>query len=309
MLNKRSIILLKNEVTYRTDPTPTGAADSLLVENLNWSFTDARMNERPATRASLGALAPVYGGTLIQITFDAELKGSGAAGTAPDLGQALQACAMAETVVPATSVTYLPASSSKKSCTIYFYRDGKRFICTGCVGMVSGSLVAGAYGKLSFTFVGHLVSEADAALPTPTYDATEPPAIINLSNAQLDSTTFALSKLDFDLGNEVARTSDIVQADGFGVIEVTGRKVTGSIDPQDVLVATYNWLDEWQSGNDLALTSGGIGGTAGNIITVSFPGVRLTEQSPGDASGIVTRELTFQAIESSGDDEISIAFT
>ncbi|MCK7495178.1 MAG: hypothetical protein MZW92_31855 [Comamonadaceae bacterium] len=45
----------------------------------------------------------------MQLTFDVEIKGSGAAGTAPELGVLLKGCGFGETVVAVTSVTYAPA--------------------------------------------------------------------------------------------------------------------------------------------------------------------------------------------------------
>lgn len=309
MLNHRSVILLKVETTYNTDPTPATSANELLVENLNWSFSDARMTDRMPVRASKGVLKPLYGGTLMQITFDVEMKGSGAAGTAPEVGAALQACGCSETISAGVSVTYKPASSSLKSCTIYLYRDGKLIKATGCVGQVSASLAVGAYGKMSFTFIGHFVSETDVTLATPSYDSTVPPILVNLSSFTVDSATFALTKLDFDLGNEVARPADIVGADGYGTVQITGRRVTGGIDPEDVLVATYDWVTKWQSGAAVVLSTGTIGATAGNKYAISFPAATYTEEAPGDKSGIVTRDIKFHAAESSSDDEISIVYT
>jgi len=308
MLNHRTIVLIKNEVTYNVDPVPVAASNAVLVENPQWSFSDARMNDRAPARVSQGKLKPLYGGTLVQFTFEVEVKGSGAAGTAPELGQALQACGLSETIVAATSVTYKPASSAQKSCTIYFFKDGKRIIGTGCVGMVSGSLQIGSYAKFSFTFVGHLVSEADIALPTATYLANTPPVLIGVPFV-VDSRTPALTKLDFDLGIEIAKPSNIVAADGFGQLQITGRKVSCSFDDEDVLVATYNWLSKWQLGTAISLTTGVIGSVAGNRFAVTLPAVTYTEQSQGDKSGIVTREISGHAAESTTDDEISIAFT
>lgn len=309
MLNHRSVILAKVEVTYNTDPTPATSADEVLVENFSWSYANARMAERMPLRASKGKLAPVYAGTLVQMSFEAEIKGSGTAGTAPETGALLQACGLAETVVPATSVAYAPASSALKSCTIYFYRDGKLLKVTGCVGAVTGSLAVGAVGKLSFTFTGHLVSETDVALPTASYDSTVPVPMINLSSFAIDSKTPAITRFEFDLGNEVATPEDMVAADGYGTVQITGRRVTVGFDDEDVVVATYNWLSKWQSGASVAIATGTIGGTGGNQYAISLPAVTYTELSAGDKSGIVTRDVRGQAAESSGDDEITITFT
>jgi hypothetical protein len=309
MLNHRSIILLKEEVTYNTDPVPTGAANAVLVENLSWSFSDARLYERQPVRTSQGKVKPLYGGTLIQIKFDAEIKGSTGAGVVPEIGPALRSCSLGETIVGATSVTYKPASSLQKSCTIYLYRDGKRIIATGCRGQLSGAVEVGMAGKLSFTFIGHFVSETDNALPTPTYLTITPPVAIGVAFS-IDSRTPALTKLDFDLGIELARPGNIVAADGFGEVQVTGRKVMGGFDDEDVLAATYNWVSKWQTGAAINLASGVIGSTAGNRYQISFPAATYTELAPGDKSGIATRDVKFHAAETATfDDEFSLAFT
>lgn len=309
MLNHRSIILLKEEVTYNTDPVPTGGANAVLVENLNWSFVDSRMNDRVPVRTSQGKLKPLYGGTLIQIKFDAEIKGNTGAGVVPEIGAALRSCGLAETVVASTSVTYKPASSAHKSCTIYFYRDGKRIIATGCRGQLTGSIEVGAYPKLSFTFVGHFVSETTQSLPTPTYLTILPPVALGAAFS-IDGRTPALTKLDFDLGVEIARPGDITKSDGYGEVQITGRKVMGGFDDEDVVIATYDWISKWQTGAALNLATGVIGSAAGNRYQVSFPAATYTEVAPGDKSGIATRDLKFHAAETATEnDEFSLAFT
>ena len=96
MLTNRQVILLKIEGTYKTDPTPTAAADAILVENLTVAENGLRMVERPAIEQNIGTRQGLYAGTLYDITFDMEIKGSGAAGTAPECGQALQAVGFGE---------------------------------------------------------------------------------------------------------------------------------------------------------------------------------------------------------------------
>ena len=87
-LVKQEGILVKIETTPGTDAVPTAADDALLVENIGWSFAGARMLERGAVKSTLGKLQPIFAGTLMEITFDVELKGSGTAGVAPEVGPA-----------------------------------------------------------------------------------------------------------------------------------------------------------------------------------------------------------------------------
>lgn len=308
MLKTRAVVLAKTEVTYNTDPTPAAGTNAILVENLGWSFEGARLAERNAVRNSLAQLKKLYAGSLISITFDAEIKGSGAAGTAPEIGPLLRGCGFAETVVAATSVTYKPASSGHESLTFWLYEDGMKYVVTGCRGTVTASLQTGQTGKFSFTFTGHFSGPSDVALATPTYNATVPPVLINVPFA-IDSYSAVISKMDFDMGLTLAKPDSIAATDGYGQMQITGRAVSGSIDPEAALVAAYDWVTKWKSSASYALTTGAIGGTAGNKYTISMPAVVYNELSNGDRDGILTREVKFQAVESTGDDEVSIAFT
>lgn len=308
MLNHRSVLLAKVEGTYNTDSVPTGASNAMLIEKLSWGFANARMAVRAPLRTSQGELKHLYAGTLISFKFDVEIKGSGSAGVAPEFGPLLKACQFGETVVGATSVTYKPASSGGSSLSMYFYRDGKLIKATGCVGKVTGSLAVGQTAKLSFEFMGHFVSETDAAVATPTYLATVPVPVIAAAFS-LDSTTFALTKLDFDMGITIATPDNIVATDGFGTLQIVDRKPVCSLDPEDVVVATYNFVTKWQSGAAVAFATGVIGSVAGNKFQITAPALTISEESPGDKGGITTRELKLMMAESTTDDELSLVLT
>jgi hypothetical protein len=383
MLKTRAVLLAKAETTYGVDAAPTAAANAILVENLAFSWDGARMAERVPVRASLGKVKPVFAGTLGQLTFDVEIKGSGAAGTAPELGVLLKACGFAETIDAGVSVTYKHASSAHASATLYFYEDGLLYVMTGARGMPTRSLQTGAVGKYSFTFSGHMecggmaqagaastitlastypavddvfngrtikivsgtgagqsrtisdyvgstkvatVSVAwittpdatsvysilggpiDVALPTATYNATVPTPMIAAAFS-IDSYAAVISKLDTDWGIEIAKPDNISGADGYGEIRITGRAVTGTVDPEATLVAAYDWVSKWKSSAGYALATGVIGTTAGNRYAVTQPAITYTELGAGDREGILTRELSYVAAESSGDDEDSIVFT
>ena len=308
MLVNRTVITAKIESVYNTDPVPTGAANAILVEKPSWSNEGARMVERPAVRSTLASLKPIYAGSLVGIKFSCELKGSGAAGTAPEIGVLLRACAMGETVVASTSVTYKPVSSSIESCTIYFYDDGTLWKATGCRGNASFSLDTGGKGMVDFSFTGHVSGPTDVALATPTYNATIPPPIIGASFS-VDSYSAVIAKLAFDLGNTLAKPANMSASDGYAALQITKRDIKGSFDPEHSLVATYNWLSKWRASSSGALATGTIGSTAGNRYAVSMPAVFYRDIAPGDREGVRTLAVGFGAAESTTDDEVSIAFT
>lgn len=307
MLVRKEVILAKLETTYNTDPTPA-TSDAILCSNLSWSHESARLIERDNVKSTLGKTQAVFGGTLKTISFDAEIKGSGAAGTAPEVGALLRACGMDETVVASTSVTYAPVSDAQESATIYYYSDGLLHKVTGARGTVSINLEAGSAGKMSFTFTGHDAGVSDVALVTPSYDSTVPPPVLD-ATFTIGGTSSAIASLSCDLGNALAFPADIRSSDGFGEVIINARDVAGSFNPEQVLTATNDFIGDWKAATSMAMAVGTIGSTAGNRFAVSMPAVHYRDVAPGDREGLRTFEIGYGAAEASGDDEISIIFT
>ena len=131
MLTSREVVLVKKETTYNTDAAPVAANDALLIGNPSWSHEGLRMNERNTVKNTNGVNQHIFGGTLKTISLEIELKGSGAAGTAPEFGVLFEACSYDETIIPSTSVIYAPTSTTadQKSVTVYYYQDG---LCPSC---------------------------------------------------------------------------------------------------------------------------------------------------------------------------------
>ena len=307
MLKNREVILAKQEVTYGTDPTPVAATDAVLVEELSWANEGLRMNERPAVKNTLAPLKPVYGGRLKTLSFTCEGKGSGAAGTPPEMGPLLRACGFGETIVPSTSVTYEPVSTGHESATVYYYRDGKQFILTGCRGSVSVTMEAGGIMKFAFTITGHVNTDADVPMVAPTYNATIPPALVS-GAFTIDGFSAKIMSLNFDMANALAMSPDISAADGYGEIYITKHAPVGSFDPEEELVADEDFIGNFESGAAMALATGTFG-SVGNQIAVNMPAVTYTDASNAERDGITVLELPFMAADSSGDDSVSIVFT
>lgn len=308
MLTNRELILIKVESTYNTDSVPVVGTDAVLISNPSWAHEGARRLTREHVKSTLDTLKQIYGGSLKSVSFDMEMKGSGAAGTAPEMGAALRACGLDETVVASTSVTYLPLSVSLESATIYYYQDGKRHILTGCRGNVSFNLSAGEFGVASFNFTGHIGTVADVALPSGTFDTTLPVPLIGLSFT-IGAYAAEINALEFSLNNQILTPASISASDGYGEIRIGGRDVSGSIDPEDQLIATKDFLADWTADTELALDTGAIGTVAGNIFQITMPAVAYREAAPGDRDMVRTMQLGFGAGVSASDDEVSLAFT
>jgi len=307
-LVRRRILLAKVESTYNTDAVPTGADNAILIEELNWATEGLRMVDRPAIRSSLGSLQQVYGGSLLSVTFTAEVKGSGTAGTAPEIGALFLGCGMAETIVAVTSVAYDPASASQSSLTLYFYEDGTLTKLTGCRGSYTLQGEVGGRLMASFTFTGHFSGPTDIALATPTYDSTVPPIMIN-GSFTIGGYSAVIQSLDVDMGITVETPPNLSATDGYGEVLVTSRDVSGSINPEQPLVAAHDFMVAFKAGTTEALSMGPIGATAGNQVQITMPAVYYRDMAPSEREGVLAYDLTFGAAESSGDDEISLILT
>jgi hypothetical protein len=310
MLDKRAVLLSKDEGTYNTDSVPVAGTNAILIEDLKWSFANAKMYQRKPVRASFSMLKPLYAGTLISVSGKCEIKGSGTAGTPPEISPLLRSSGWAETIVGGTSVTYKPTSTqtNHKSQSQYFYDDGLLLKLTGARGKCSFDFSVGQAPMATFDFTGHFVSVTDVALATATYLAAAPVPLLNVPFA-IGGYAAIIAKLGFDLGTELSIPESIRAADGYGEIQITGRNVTGSFNPQRVSVATQDFISKWQAGNAMALDTGVIGSVAGNRLQVTMPAVAYTEVGRGNQNNVGTYELKFAAAESAGDDDVSLIFT
>jgi len=309
MLVNREVILAKVETVYGTDIVPVEGTDAMLVENVSWSNEGLRMNERPAVRANIGMLQQVYGGRLMSVSFDVEIKGSGGAiDDVPEFGPLLRACGFLETINAAADVTYTPASTGHESVTIYYFQDGIRYTLLGCRGNVSFSLETGALGKMSFTLTGHIGTITDVALASPTYQANVPAALINVPFT-IGAYAAVINALSWDMSNTIATPPDISASDGYSEIQLTQRDPNGSYDPEAILLATEDPFTDLTGDASLAITTGVIGPGVGERYQVDMPAVSYRDVSPGDRDGVRTYEIPFGMAEDTGDDEVSIVFT
>lgn len=306
------LILAKIEAVYGTDPVPVQATDAVLVREIGFAPEGLRMNDRGAIRASIGQLQSVPGGQLKRLTYKCEVKGSGAAGTAPEIGPLLRACGMAETIVGATSVTYKPRSSGHESITQYFYEGGrKRHILTGCRGNVSFAVEAGGIMFASFDLVGHHSGPTDQAQPTPTYNAQVPRAAIGMPISFNGVTAIVGKNWSFGLNNVVATPPSIAATDGYGEIIITGRKVTGALLKESELVAVLDPDALLSAGTRFAFDSGLLGSVAGNRVRLTTPAAStyVMDQELQEGDGVRLRNVPVGVDDSTADQEISLIFT
>ncbi|MFZ9620421.1 MAG: phage tail tube protein [Prochlorococcaceae cyanobacterium] len=309
LLSRKRLILAKAESTYGTDPTPTGAANAILVRNLEITPLQAETVSRELIRPYLGVSDQLLAQTRVEVTFEVELAGSGTAGTAPAYGPVLKACGLSETVVATTSVTYAPVSASFSSVTIYFHNDGIRHKVTGCRGTFTLNAQVGQIPTIAFTMTGIYNAPTDESLPSPTYANQAAPLIFkngNTSNFSVFSYSGCLQSLNFDVANNIVYR-ELVGCTKEVLITDRGPNGTCVIEAPSIATKDFFTIANGSTTGSITFQHGA---TAGNIVTFTTAQSDIGSPSYSDQDGIQMLNLPYLAIPTSaGNDELSLAYT
>ncbi len=301
--SKKVVLLSKIETVYGTDALPTGAANAILCVNPKLTPLTLQANARNIIQPYFGTFGKIIAGKHVQLTFDVELAGAGAAGSAPQWGSLLKACAMAETLSAGVSATYTPISSGEQSATLYFCVDGAQHKLLGARGSFAIKFTQGGIPHITFKFVGLYATPTDTALPAPTFSATKPVAVTQANTTPVTLHGFA--------GNFVSASVDIANAVAYRnlinleEITFTDRTPACSFDLERPSMAAKDFFSEVVNGTTgaFALTHGTV---AGNKVQISAPVVQLTNATMGSANGVETLTLPGEMQPNTGNDELVI---
>lgn len=290
---RNTVILAKAETTIGTDAAPTGSADAVLVSDMSITPLDANNVNRDLVRGYFGGSEQLVATASVKVSFTVELAGSGAAATAPQWGDLLLGCGMAEALLTTPNrVEYTPISSSLKTLTIYYYDDGVLHKLLGAMGNCKLSAKVGERPTLSFDFVG-LDGGISAASATATLSAWKTPPTMTKANvvditlgatysagALASGTVYASTGLELDFGNTVSYTA-LLSSDR---IDLSNREMTGSmqLDLTAANEVTFMATVKANTTQSLALT---IGTAAGNKMIIHAPAVQILNPSKQELNG------------------------
>lgn len=117
LLQRKRVLLAKIESVYGTDPTPTGAANAILVRNMTVTPQEADFADRDLVRPYLGRSEQLPAAIRALVEFEVEIAGAGTAGTAPGYGPLLRACGFAEQLL-AAAVTGTAQAGGSNTITL-----------------------------------------------------------------------------------------------------------------------------------------------------------------------------------------------
>jgi hypothetical protein len=287
LLKKKRVLAAKIEST-------PGTAESLSASDAVFNVYDATIQPSIEfdNRDAQGGFSPLYGtlgaygGTC---TFTTEIVGDD--DPFPDwVTTFLPACGLVESTGVFLPVDEAPGTNVK-TLTIGLYEDGLFKSIRGAAGTVVFRFTSGKRIEADFTFTGIWVPPTDVAIISPTYPTTEPIRFVS-SSMTIGAWTPKIASMTIDLGNEVILREDSTNSSGYASAIITGRQVTGEIDPEATLVATDDPYGDW-----LALTEATLSiscGSTGNRVDFGVPALQITNVQEGDRNNLQTDSIQFQ---------------
>jgi len=308
-LHRKRSILAKAESSYGSDPTPTGSANYVQVIDLNIEPIVSDEVSRDLIRPYMGNYEVIPANTRVNVTFDVEMSGSGSAGTAPKYGAILKACALSETVVSSTSVTYAPVTTPSSSVTLFVNYDGVRHKVTGARGTFSMSCEVNQIPRISFSLTGIFNAPTDTALPTVTVSNQASPLIFkngSTSNFAIFGFAAALQSWSLDFNNEVIYRELV---GGTKEVLITDRRPAGTVVVEAVALSGHNFFTDY-TGTSTGTNTWLHGTVAGNKVTVSCPQTDLGQPTYEESDGVTMLSLPFYATPTaSANNEFSLVYT
>ena len=295
------LLLAKNEAVKGTDIVPVPANDAVRVLSAEPAVTADNI-ERPVVKPTMGQLAHLIGKKTIQLTIECELRGSGAAGTAPDFGPLLRACGIDETIAASTSVTYDPLTGSHEAASIYWYEDGLLWKLIGAVGTFTIAYEMNTATKITFTMSAPYLEPTTAAYPGGETYQTTPPVVA--SSADVFSEGSAIKVGSFEMG----AAGDVQEH------YTTGNHEFTVADRQPTLKLTKDSVStivDWTAlmGETNVALSATIDGGAGNIIVLTGDVARRKTISGALRAEVHTRDVEYNLYETTGDDQFRMVLT
>ena len=308
----QTILAAKKETTYGSAATLAGT-NCFLVSNVNLNAVAGEPKERPNIRGFAGNFPTYPSNTKVELTFSLELTPSGTAGTKPAYDELLLACGLARADAANTSNTYTPDPTldDAESVTIGIYIDGSLHKILGARGTFSLNLETTNAPLINFSFIGIytdpvVISNSNPQL-TPNYSSQLAPIAANSSN----TTNFALHSyagnvmsFNYDHNNSLYY-SELIS--GQKSTRITDRKPSGSVTIESVPLGTKNYYTIANSSATGNLTWQH-GQTAGNKITFLASYTDLDGIQQEDNEGYQMLNISYRALPSSGNDEMSLKF-
>lgn len=302
MLRRKRVIKFADEGA--TPGTKVAGTTELMAFDPQVSI-EADFSERISTGHQLGqTLSGTVGPKSCKLTFECELAGTGSGGLNAGLAILLQACGFKQTA----EVYNLHSDvSAHDSLSFDVFDDGKKKEIAGAVGNVVFEGETGQIIRLKFEFTGRWVQETDVSLPTYVPSAE---AGLRLASGTftLDAVPTKIGKFSLAIGNVIAPALDPNAAEGIACYQIRDYDPVVSMDPEEVLVATYDYTGKWAAAT-AAVLSLVVGGGSQDTATFAIPVLQYKDIKESERDKLSVYEINAQCLHSSGDDAVTLTMT
>lgn len=300
----KKAVVLKEETTYGTDATPTGAANWFEARNVTLTSYDVETAERNIIENWLGHSGKIVASKWSKLSFEIAIAGSGAAGTAPKWGPMMLGCGFAETVSAGTDVEYNLVSSAFDSLTAYLVIDGVLYKFVGCRGSVKGKLTAKGIPVLMVELTSLYTTPADGditGIVKTGWTIEDAVNSVNTGKVTLNAVDLAFSTFEWDLANQIARL-DLPGPQR--EIMIRDRAPTVSLTVLAPLLAAFNPYALADAGTTVDLTN--THGTVAGKKVKTDAKVRVVGVTETEIEGMAAYQLSLDMMPVAGNDELTI---
>jgi hypothetical protein len=286
--------------------------NALRVLNYQPTFMDADQKIRNIEKGFFGANPTLLTSIKRGASFDLEMHGSGAAGTAPQWMAALAYAGFAApTLVASVSATLNP-TSTVLSATHWAYIDNLILKTIGARASVGFTIEDDEIPVFNYTLLGRaptLLAE-ETSPGSPTYTGLVDPVIASSENTTftLDSYAVPLRRFTMNANVDLQYRSLIGPTDK---VAYRNRNWNGQIVCEVPDIATKDYFTKVRPGTTMVCTTVH-GNVAGNIVTINIPKLQISGNiEMSEEQGVLMMSIPVTALPNtaSGNDEINFVAT
>lgn len=310
MVETTKVFLLKKEVTYRADATPTMVANAVLSRNFSAKPVAVDRIDRKLDRQQNGRTRDAPSNARQTISYEVEIAGSGDAGTAAPWMEHLEACGMiAPVLIAATSAEqhFTPIGTALSSVTTYHWIGNQKAVGLGGRGTFSWDFTAGQYPffKIDLTL---LLSDGapdpvDNTPAAPTLARWIDPLEVNDANTEflLGGYAAVLKSFTGDANATVAVRNLV----GARYVRHGNHAITVKIMIEAPTIASKNYFATLRSGDEIPFSL--IHGTVdGNIVEMKSDHLQITDIERQEDDDVAMLSITAALNIGSSNDDLVI---
>lgn len=300
----------KKEVTYGTDSNPTLAADAILTRNFQAQPIETDRLERHLDTGTWGQQPTVATNERQSMTFEVEMAGSGAAGTAPRWMTLLEACGMAAPTLTASvdaQQKFAARGAAQTALSLRHYVGDQMRKGVGARGSWTLDMTAGATPFLSFSLMALIPTSTPFSVSAPSganFSAWKQPLEVNTLNTTMLLDSYAMVVRSLRIASNLQ--TSLRNLVGARYINRGPHGVTAEAVIEAPSVAAKDYIAALRSSAiaPLAVTHGTI---AGNIVQINAPRAQVASiaESEEDSKLMWTLGLNL-TVSDAGADELTI---